>query len=129
MEVLPKQTTPINLGNIYILAVDPITLETHAQTTATQFNGAYSMFNVPVGLVLMVAGPDLDNDGVICGVGEPCGFYPTNPDPLLLTLTSGQIITGVDFSVTDDQVLPGFAEEEGYQPPVGGFRILSPKDP
>ena len=128
MEVLPKDQVPIDLGTIYVLAVDIVTFETVAQANITQFNGDYNLFNVPVGLYLLVAGPDLDGDNAICGVGEPCGFWPINPDPTLLEVKSGQISVGIDFAVTaEEEIIPAGdgGTGSGFTIPEGGYKLLT----
>jgi serine protease len=76
----PPATTPTGLlgvGPVYVLAVDPNTLETVAQTdvVTNSTNYPYTLANIPRP-VIIVAGTDTDNDGYICGASEPCGAYP-----------------------------------------------------
>ena len=123
MEVLPKDQVPLDQGNIYVLAIDPITFETRAQAVVTQFDGAYNLNGLPVGLYLMVAGPDLDDDFFICGPGEPCGVYTSPIDPTFLDLTGGQILLGINFTVAPDVVLPASGTGAAFVAPPGGFPI------
>jgi serine protease len=78
--VAPRATTPIGLlgvGPVYVLAVDPNTLETLAQADVITNTPTYpyTLANLPRS-VIIVAGTDTDNDGFICGASEPCGAYP-----------------------------------------------------
>lgn len=40
-----------------------------------QYN--YRFDNVPVGDYYIAAGSDIDNDGLVCVIGESCGFFPS----------------------------------------------------
>jgi hypothetical protein len=122
MDVVATVAQPIALGNVYVLVVDPITFVTKAQAIANSGNGAYVVPQMPVGLWLMAAGPDLDGDGIICGLGEPCGLFPLLSDPLLVGISAQQIVTGIDFPVADAPFLPASVSTAAV--PLGGFRLL-----
>ena len=122
MEVVGQSLSPIDLGTVFVLAVDPFTLKTKAQGAATQLSPGYLLSSVKVGTWLLVAGPDLDNDNFICGIGEPCGIFPVAADPVPILVTSGAVITGADFAVSPDLVLPTLYGT-GFQIPHGGFEL------
>ncbi|NOZ52396.1 MAG: S8 family serine peptidase [Gammaproteobacteria bacterium] len=46
----------------------------------------FTMTDIATGRYSVVAGTDLDNDGVICDVGEACGRYPTRDKPSVIEL-------------------------------------------
>lgn len=123
MEVVGKTPVPLNLGPVFVLAVDPISLASKAQGSATQASPLYQLNQVPVGVWLIVAGPDLDGDNFICGVGEPCGVFPVTSDPTLILVKGGAMVTGADFAVNPDLLLPTLFGGGGFQPPAGGFRL------
>jgi serine protease len=105
MQVPQSVAVPINLGTIFVLAVDSATLTTTAQAVMQQ-NGTYSITNIPPGSYLIVAGADLDGDDSICGKGEPCGVFPSFETPIAIDLPGGGAVSGVDFSILADAALP-----------------------
>lgn len=86
-----------NLGEMYILLVDPDTMTGVAQVRARASAGAYSFqfTNVAAGTYLVVAGSDSDNNDSICDVGEACGAYLTLDDPVRVTVNANR--SGLDF--------------------------------
>ncbi len=66
-------------GHHFVVLVDPATMETVRTISIDNNNGRYNFqFNsVPEGEYFVIAGTDLDNDGLICDPGEACGGYPT----------------------------------------------------
>lgn len=114
----------LNVGTVFVLAVDFDTLQTVAQDTVTQASPGYSLANVPIGSWLIAAGPDLDDDGFICGLGEPCGMYPLFSEPVLVGLDASDIVSAIDFPVTSDTLLPAAFGAPAPFLPVGGLRIL-----
>ncbi|MFN0204799.1 MAG: S8 family serine peptidase [Planctomycetota bacterium] len=125
MEVAQGAAVPIVLGSILVLAIDVVTFDTGGQATMAQ-NGTYTIPSLPPGEYIIVAGPDLDNDGFIGGVGEPFGIFPTFETPLSIFVPPGIEITGVDFSIVDDFVLPSIAPPPGanISIPKTGFKLL-----
>lgn len=114
----------LDMGDIFVLAVDPQTLVTEGQAIVSAQNGNYGI-DTSDGDWLVVAGPDLDNDGFICGPGEPCGFFPVVSDPVLVKVEFGQGESGVDFLVVDALSLPASAPDAAFVPPAEGFRLQS----
>lgn len=99
-------------GRHFVLLVDPEPVgdryTTVAQTIAVAENGQYQfsflpddgevprMLNeVPPGDYILVAGTDLDNDGLICHAGEACAEYPVAGLREEITIRQGDPVTGV----------------------------------
>ena len=103
-----------NAGTVYIMVVDPATLEPVAQamTDAAQ-RYEYLTPEVPAGVYLVVAGTDRDDDGFICDPGEACGVWPAI-DSWQPVLVDGDQ-TGIDIPVFSDLITgPG-------EPPLAEF--------
>ncbi len=113
----------LDVGTVFVLAVDLVTNITVGQATASQGIPGYQMDGVPPGAWLMAAGPDLDNDNFICGLGEPCGLYPVLSDPVLVGLLDGGFLAGIDIPVFDDLALPAVAGSGGWVLPAQGFEV------
>ena len=58
----------------------------------------YSVTDVPAGNYLVIAGSDIDNDLIICQLGEACGAYPSLGLQSIVEV-NGSDISGLDFSV------------------------------
>ena len=58
--------------------------------TGTLNNGIYSFDfeDVEEGPYYLVTGSDEDNDGVICEVGESCGYFPDLETPLSIDVSA-----------------------------------------
>ncbi|WP_096281018.1 hypothetical protein [Marinobacter sp. LV10R510-11A] len=99
-------------GRHFVLLVDPEPdgdlYTTAAQASAVAENGQYQfsflpddgaepkMLNeVPPGNYILVAGSDLDNDGLICHAGEACAEYPVAGLREEVTVRRGEPITGI----------------------------------
>jgi subtilisin family serine protease len=90
----------VNESDIFILAVDPATLETVTQvvqTAATTLD--YALDELPPGRYIVVAGTDDDDDGFICGPGEICGAYPVENQPVDISLDAGEDRSNIDFTI------------------------------
>ena len=93
-----------NLGPIYVLIVDADnrTGPAVAQVTVRQpTNGEYAyQVEVPgTRNIIVLAGSDTDNDGLICNRGEACGAYPLLGNNQTEILTPTGNLTGIDFSL------------------------------
>lgn len=92
-----------NLGPAYLLVLDA---EDPARTLVAQavasapVGGMYSYtVTVPgTAAVSLLAGSDLDNNGVICSAGEACGAYPMLSSQLEVLRPPGNL-TGIDFTL------------------------------
>jgi len=64
-------------GRQYVLLRDPATGSVIEEVALTASRGwyAYQFDDVTKGSYQVVAGSDADNDGMICDLGEACGFY------------------------------------------------------
>ena len=102
---------------VFVLAVDPQTLETLAQDVVrTQASLAYALPSLPPGEYLVVAGTDEDNDGFICDPGEPlCGVFPSLELASLVPVTADQTTAGVDFPLEDANLPASSAGDVGYR--------------
>ncbi|MFO1271817.1 MAG: S8 family serine peptidase [Rubrivivax sp.] len=78
---IEKRSTPAaggDLGPVYVLVYDADTNDLVGQVTVQASGGRYrwSLAGVKARNVVIVAGSDYDNDGLICSRGEACGAYP-----------------------------------------------------
>ena len=75
-----NSTSPVKgqAGPLYVLLVDPDTQQAVDEVMSLPVNGSYawSKTGFNSSRVVIVAGSDLDNDGIICSRGETCGAYP-----------------------------------------------------
>ncbi|MCR5883134.1 S8 family serine peptidase [Rhizobacter sp. J219] len=87
-----------NLGELYILLVDPDTMTGVDQVRARATGGVYNFqfTGVAAGTYILVAGSDPDNDDVLCNVGEACGAYLTLDEPVRVTVNANR--SGLNFS-------------------------------
>ncbi len=97
-------------GHLYLILVDPATMETLRTTQAESVNGSYRFRfdDVPVGHYFIVAGSDLDNDGEICDPGEACGGYPTIERLQPVDVQVG--VTDINFGANFDIILQALNE-------------------
>lgn len=89
-----------DVGMVYVLLVDPETNEGRAQVNVnagTEY--AFSLPDVAAAQYIVVAGTDIDNNGIINDEGEAFGAFPTtsNPEPLDLTSSRSDIEFPVRF--------------------------------
>lgn len=99
-------------GRHFVLLVDPEPdgelYTTVAQTSTLAENGQYQfsflpddgvepkrLNEVPPGDYILVAGSDLDNDGLICHAGEACAEYPVAGLREEIIVRSGSPVTGI----------------------------------
>ncbi|HTN33289.1 MAG TPA: peptidase S8, partial [Marinobacter sp.] len=79
----------------------------------------------PPGRYILVAGTDLDNDGVICHAGEACAEYPVAGLRQEILIEEGQPVEGV--RMTTSYSRPSFSADFPRQSPgmnFRGYRIL-----
>lgn len=72
---------------------------------ATEAVYDYQFDDIPAGEYYLIAGSDVDNNSIICEIGESCGAYPLRYQELLVTLI--QNINGLDFPATINSGLSG----------------------
>lgn len=91
-------------GRVHIKLLSADTNAVVAETASNGSNGEYPFqFNdVPVGAYYLLAGSDVDRDGVICNTGEICGYFPSYNQKSVIDLTSDKtemnFLTGIFIS-------------------------------
>lgn len=98
MQVTAAGTNPsADLGQHYVLLVNPDTLKGVAQVSVRAVNGTYPFrfTNVPAGKYLLTAGSDADNNNLICDMGEACGAYLDMTQPKPIDINGN--LSGLDF--------------------------------
>jgi serine protease len=97
-----------NVGFIYVLLVDPDTLETVATAAVPFDEGAahyrYTFSGVPAGTYRIYAGTDADNDLLIGDPGEALGAYRTLDQPASVEIPG--VNPELDFEVGYEVALP-----------------------
>ena len=95
-----------DVGFIYVLLVDPDTLETVAEADVPFIAGTaqyqYSFSGVPAGTYRIYAGTDANNDSFIGDPGEAIGAYRTvdQPAPVEIPGTNTELDFGVGYEVS-----------------------------
>lgn len=133
-----------NAGRHFVLLVDPDPegefYNTVAQVSVVAEDGQYpfafvpddgveprSLNEVPPGNYILVAGTDLDNDGLICHAGEACAEYPVAGLREEILIEAGQPVEGV--RMTTSYARPSISAASPGQlprPDFRGYRLLSP---
>jgi serine protease len=100
MRVNTNSSIDSDAGYLYVLLLDPDTLESKDQFAVDIVDGEYNynFTNVPYGEYLIIAGSDIDNDLFICDTGESCASYPTNEQ--LQRILIDEDTSNVDFLAT-----------------------------
>ncbi len=98
VEVL-EQSRDSSLGLLYVLLLDADThrVVQQRQLEPTAKGYAFGFEQVPAGRYHLVAGTDMDNDGVICTNGEACGALPNRRQPRTIEIDADR--ANLDFSV------------------------------
>jgi serine protease len=88
MLVQTSSDSTADAGFLFVLLLDADTFEPVYQIKVDVVDGEYlfAFDNVPYGEYIVIAGSDVDNDFIICGIGESCGNYPTNEQPLRIVV-------------------------------------------
>ena len=87
---------------VFILLVDPLTLDTKYQTqTDNLASFTYSLGGLSIGDYILVAGTDRDNDDFLGDEGELFGAWPNLDSPLVITLASGENVSGLEFGLVE----------------------------
>lgn len=124
-------------GRHFVLLVDPVpngdVHATVAQTTAVAENGQYQFSfladdgaepkqqnEVPAGKYILVAGSDIDNDGLICHAGEACAEYPLAGLREEVVIAPGQPVTGI--RMTTSYSRPAISAATPSMLPRPGFK-------
>ena len=100
------------LGQIYLLLIDPVRDQPVAQALAERAGDAYrfSFGTVAASSYQIYAGTDLDNDLLICDPGEACGAYLTIDQPLTVEIDRDR--SDLDFAIEYLIALPGTASQD-----------------
>ena len=101
-------STEGSIGTQFVLLLDRITGEILDQTTpGKDINGEYQyqFEEVPAGNYQILGGSDIDNDLLICQLGESCGGFP------VLNKLSDIIVT--DSNITDLDFVSGVLSNYG----------------
>jgi len=121
--VTPRQVfapSQRGVGPLYVIALDADNSSSPTLVTALSQSQtptySYTMSGIRAPRVVIVAGPDLDNDGFICGYSEPCGAFGTLDSPGVLTLTGNRI--GINFSIVSGSTSAA-AAPPGRRPSAG----------
>jgi len=110
--------TSSDAGFHYILLVDADALVPIDELEVSAVNGTYpyAFQNVPPGNYVVVAGSDLDDDGVICDGGEACGSYPTLDLPAPIALDHD--VDNADFDTAFRQALSANVSASAFRRPL-----------
>lgn len=113
-------------GFIFVLLLDADSYDTVSQVSVDVDNGQYDFtFNdIPAGEYVIIAGSDIDNDFFICGLGESCGNYPTNDQPLRITVEDD--MQNLDFLIT--MVANVVSSSTGQKSSKGFARLYTPAE-
>lgn len=127
--------TASNMGEHYVLLVDPVTLEGsyQVQVRASNSRYAFQFDNVAAGTYLLVAGSDADNNGAICDIGEACGAYVSLDEPATVTVNAnrsglnfnGGYITSIDASALGAPPKDSGGTAKTVARPASGFKRLA----
>jgi len=132
-----------NAGRHFVLLVDPVPegdiFTTVSQATVEVVNGQYQfsfrpddgvepryLSEVPPGTYFLVAGSDLDNDGLICHAGEACAEYPVSGLREEITITAGEAIQGIRMTTSYSRpTISAQSPDVLPRPGFEGYRLLS----
>jgi len=132
-----------NAGRHFVLLVDPVPegdiFTTVSQATVEVDNGQYQfsfrpddgiepryLSEVPPGTYFLVAGSDLDNDGLICHAGEACAEYPVSGLREEITITAGEAIQGIRMTTSYSRpTISAQSPDVLPRPGFEGYRLLS----
>jgi len=132
-------------GRHFILLVDPEPdgdlYSTVAQVSALAENGQYRfsfmlddgveprlLNEVSPGNYILVAGSDLDNDGLICHAGEACAEYPVAGLREEITIREGEPVTGIRMTTSYSRpaisaATPDILPRPGFR----GYSLIGPQ--
>lgn len=99
---MPDSRRSANAGRHYVMLIDPDKSEDQSvvqQVAVDANNGSYrfQFSDVEPGRYYLLAGSDLDNDGLICDAGEACTAYPVLSAPAAIEVKSHNV-SGLSFS-------------------------------
>jgi serine protease len=130
-------------GRHFVLLVepDPVTNEfiTVGQAVATADQGRYQfefvpddgqepqfLNEIPPGDYILVAGTDLDNDGLICHSGEACAEYPVSGLRQIVSVQENQPVTGLTMTTSYSRpTLSASSPDLLPRPDFKGYKLMS----
>ncbi|TNE93499.1 MAG: hypothetical protein EP328_12285, partial [Gammaproteobacteria bacterium] len=78
------------------------------------------------GNYILVAGTDLDNDGLICHAGEACAEYPVAGLRQEITITRGEPLTGINMTTSYTRpTISASSPDQLPRPDFTGYRLMS----
>jgi serine protease len=118
MQVLDISVTG-DAGTHYVLLVNNDTEEVlqQFQVDAVGESVSYSFSEVASGNYFIVAGSDMDMDGLICDAGESCGAYATAAQPSIITVESSDV-SELDFTTSYEFQSPSLQSLEDTTSPL-----------
>ncbi|WP_191965195.1 S8 family serine peptidase [Marinobacter halotolerans] len=135
-------------GRHFVLLVepepDPVSNEfiTVGQAVATVDQGRYQfefvpddgqepqfLNEIPPGDYILVAGTDLDNDGLICHSGEACAEYPVSGLRQTISVQENQPVTGLTMTTSYSRpTLSASSPDLLPRPGFKGYKLMSEQD-
>ena len=124
-----------NAGRHYVLLVNSTPVNgqysTVAEAEVEAENGQYpfslSLEGVEPGNYFLVAGTDLDNDGLICHAGEACAEYPVSGLRQEITITGDSSVKGLRMTTSYSRpVISEDFPELLPRPGFTGYSVMSP---
>ncbi|MBQ0832245.1 S8 family serine peptidase [Marinobacter sp.] len=134
-------------GRHFVLLVSPEPendfYTTVAQTTVVAENGHYRftfvpddgvepkrLNEVPPGNYILVAGSDLDNDGLICHAGEACAEYPVAGLRQEITISPEKSVTGIEMTTSYSRPSASAATPDILpRPGFKGYKLIQGRAP
>jgi serine protease len=114
IEVASGDLITADSGYLFLLLLDADTYEFIEQVNVDIVDGVYQyrFNNIPFGEYVLIGGSDVDNDFIICSIGESCGNYPTNEQPLRIVVDGDK--SNLNFLVTMvADIISGTANQTG----------------
>ncbi len=107
----------VDVGELFVLAIDPRTLQTEAGVRTSAASGYTYRFQVQAGGYNVLASTDVDGYNIICEPDDVCGWFPVDNDPTQVQVSAVATRSGVSFLVRQRDVSTVF----GLFP--GGFVV------
>jgi serine protease len=123
IEVSSGNLSTADSGYLFLLILDADSYEFVDQVNIDIVDGAYQyqFNNIPFGEYVLLGGSDVDNDFIICSIGESCGNYPTNEQPLRILVDGDK--SNLNFLVTMVADIISSAANQADNNPAGYQRV------
>jgi serine protease len=108
-------------GFLFLLLLDADSYDFVDQVNIDIVDGVYEyrFNNIPFGEYVLIGGSDIDNDFIICGVGESCGNYPINGQPFRILVDSDldnlNFLTSMESDIISSASTEANTKNTGYQ--------------